>query len=53
MPRQTTTEPEPRADPPGYLEQFASYDDGNDLIVFDRKSPSSWIRSDVTVAIEA
>lgn len=53
MPQQTAPESEPRMDPPSHLEQFASYEDGTDLVICDRKSPSSWIRSDATVPIEA
>lgn len=53
MPQQTASETEPRTEPPSHLEQFASYEDGNDLVICDRKSPSAWIRSDATVPIEA
>lgn len=53
MPRQTHhTEPQETA-PPSHLEQFASYADGEDFVVCDRKAPSAWIRSDETVEIRA
>lgn len=52
MARQTATGPENRIDHPSHLEQFASYEDGSDLVICDRKSPSGWIRSDVTVDVE-
>lgn len=55
MPRQPDpqTVSKQRTDPPSYLEQFASYEDGDQLVVCDTKSPNSWIRSDVTVAIQS
>lgn len=53
MPDQTATGTEPRTEPPNNLEQFASYEDGDELVVCDTKSPNTWIRSDVSVAIEA
>lgn len=53
MPEQTATELEPRTDPPSHLEQFASYEDGDDLVICDKMSPNTWIRSDKTVSIQA
>lgn len=55
MPRQTESGPVPdhRTEPPSHLEQFASYEDGTGLVICDRKSPKTWIRSDATVPIEA
>lgn len=32
-------------------EQFASYEDGDAIVICDRKKPQAWIRSDTVVGI--
>lgn len=34
------------------LEQFASYEDGDGVVICDRKAPNAWVRSDTTARIE-
>lgn len=34
------------------LDGFTSYEDGNALVVCDRKNTNAWVRSDVTYELE-
>lgn len=33
-------------------DRFADYEDGNDLVVCDRRNPKAWIKSDTVVRID-
>lgn len=33
------------------LEQYVSYEDGDDVVICDRTEPASWLRSDHTVTV--
>lgn len=57
MTEHTMPEPTPtgdRADAEQHAteyEQFASYEDGDAIVICDRKKPQAWIRSDTVVGI--
>lgn len=37
---------------PTDFDQFADYEDGDDLVICDRKNPRAWIKSDSVTRIE-
>lgn len=54
MQRQTTQPELVAEEPPAAdLDSFASYDDGDALVVCDRSNPNAWIRSDATTTVDA
>lgn len=34
------------------LDRFASYEDGEEVVICDRKSPAAWIKSATTTKVE-
>lgn len=52
MPDPTPTGEQAEAPPDGTeYEQFASYEDGDAVVICDRREPQAWIRSDAVVAV--
>lgn len=45
------TEVEQSAPEKPEFDRFASYEDGDDLVICDRKNPKAWIKSDTVSSV--
>lgn len=53
MQTEITAEQVEQTEPEGAdLDRFTSYEDGDTLVICDRKNPDAWIRADVTDDLE-